>query len=1166
MTYNPGPEVCAGGLDREYTLEDRYNRTEGRVWLTGTQALVRLVLMQKRRDLQAGLQTEGFISGYRGSPLGGYDQALWQARNLLLASGIHFQPAVNEELAATAILGTQQVESSGESRVKGVFSLWYGKGPGLDRSGDAIRIGSAYGSSPNGGVLLVVGDDHGAVSSSMPFQSEQAFASWNVPVLHPANIADYLEFGLYGWALSRFSGTWVGFKAISETVESACSIELSPHSLHICNPDDFIAPPGGLHYRWPDMPGPGLEERQFAKKEAVLAFARANPALNQYLGNQDQAVFGIIATGKAFTDLKESLMRLGLGMVDLQQRGIRILYPGLTWPLEPESIRRFAHGLREILVVEEKHSFVEEQVKSILYGNRNAPLITGKTDGAGQNLLPSSGELRPSRIAPILVQRLGPYVPDLLEQLNSKLAAIVPPPGSGQSPSEIRRIPYFCSGCPHSSSTLIPEGAKAFAGIGCHFMASWMDRNTGGLTQMGGEGANWVGQAPFSLRTHVFQNIGDGTFFHSGSLALRQAVAAGTTLTYKILFNDAVAMTGGQPHDGNLTVDQITRLVHAEGVRRIAVVTDDPDKYPRTLNFAPGVTIHHRRDINQVQRELATHRGVSVLVYDQMCAAEKRRKRKRGLLADPPRRLMINEAVCEGCGDCGMQSNCLSLQPVETPAGRKRQIDQSSCNKDFLCVDGFCPSFVSIRSAELRKPKGVDDTPDLAARLANLPIPHRPSVLEKPWEILVTGVGGTGVVTIGALLCMAAHLEGKGASVLDFMGFAQKGGSVLSHVRIASIPDALNQARIDREQADVLLACDMVVATSPDSLGTLCPGYSQVICNTLEIQTGSFTRDPDFSVQGDRLLSILEACVGADHVQRLNAGQLATALTGDSIMANIFLLGFAVQKGLVPVSLEALDRAIALNGVAIDANRRALAWGRLAAVDPDYVQSMANRGREPQQDTDDLDTVIANATRHLTDWQNEQWAEEYCSFVKQVEEKEARISGKRDLTLATARNLAKLMSYKDEYEVARLYTDHTFRERIRQTFGDSARVSVHLAPPLLVWLKRPDSKPRKYEFGPWIFAVFNILARLKMLRGSWLDPFGYTKERRTERSLISEYRHHIREVCTSLHPDALHLAVKIASVPEQIRGFGHIKEKSIEKAREQWRSLIWKIRETDQGR
>lgn len=1161
MTHNPSAWNHSGGLDHEYELEDRYRRKEGRVWLTGTQALVRLALMQKERDAQAGLKTEGFISGYRGSPLGGYDQALWQARTYLTEAGIHFQPAINEELAATAVLGTQQVESSGEGRVKGAFSLWYGKGPGLDRSGDAIRIGSAYGSSPTGGVLLVVGDDHGAVSSSMPFQSEQAFASWNVPVLHPATILDYLEFGLYGWALSRFSGSWVGFKAISETVESAASVDINPHRFHINIPPDFTYPPGGLHYRWPDMPGPGLEERQFAKTEAVLAFARANPDINRYLTNPEQATFGIIATGKAFLDLKETLFRLGLGTIDLSRRGIRILCPGLTWPLEPESIRYFSRGLREIFVVEEKRGFVEDQIKSILYGYTSPPCITGKTDGKEKGLLPSSGELRPSRVAPALVERLVSHFPDLREHLQSRLAEIVPPTNLFDLPDDVRRIPYFCSGCPHNSSTIIPDSSKAFAGIGCHFMASWMDRNTGGLTQMGGEGANWVGQAPFSLRTHVFQNLGDGTYFHSGSLALRQAVAAGTTMTYKILFNDAVAMTGGQPHDGQLTVDQITRQVHAEGVRRIAVVTDDPEKYTADLNFAPGVTIHHRSKLDEAQRDLASHSGVSVLVYDQMCAAEKRRKRKRGLLPDPARRLFINEAVCEGCGDCGTQSNCLSLQPVETPLGRKRQVDQSSCNKDFSCVNGFCPSFVSIRNADLRKPESTRDFPGLAERLEAIPIPSKPSVLEKPWQILVTGVGGTGVVTVGALLCMAAHLEGKGASVLDFMGFAQKGGSVLSHVRIASVPEALNQVRIDRGQADALLACDMVVATSTEALATLQHGHSHVVCNTLEIPTGAFTRDPDFSIQSERLLTALETAVGKEHLSCLNTGRLATALMGDSIMANIFLLGFAVQKGLVPVSLEALDRAIELNGVAVELNKRALAWGRLAVVDPDYVQQAAT-GFGPSLPTpQDVDSIIHEFTRKLATWQDTRWAEQYQDFVRRVEKEEALVSQERKLTLATAHNLAKLMSYKDEYEVARLYTDGTFDERIRQIFQDGAKLSVHLSPPLLGWLNRSGTTPRKYEFGSWVFTVFRILARLKGLRGSPLDAFGYTLERRTERALIAEYCNHLKEVCTSLRPDTLALATEIAAVPEQIRGFGHIKAKNVEKARQRWKTLIWTFRE-----
>ena len=1142
-------------VDPDYQLQDNLQRKSGRIFITGTQALVRLLIDQKDADTSRGLNTAGFISGYRGSPLGAVDQEVWRAAKLLEANGIEFLPAINEDLAASAVLGTQQVENDAANRkVDGVFAMWYGKGPGVDRSGDALKHGNAYGSSPHGGVLVVLGDDHGCVSSSMPHQSEQALMAWSMPVVNPSNIQEYLEFGPYAWALSRFSGTWVGFKAISETVEGGAVIDIpAPRTYE--DPADYAAPAGGLHIRWPDLPGLGLEVRVAAKLDAVQAFAKQN-SIDRMVVPAPGAKLGIISAGKAYLDLLEALGRMGIGIARLEELGVRLYKPGLTFPLEKTRIAEFAAGLSEVLVVEEKGPVIEDQLKTLLYNQPEGsrPRLLGKTDVDGRALLSALGELRPSRIAPSLIRWLAPHFPALgLEQYRPAFCAA---DLLSNGADAVKRTPYFCSGCPHNTSTKVPEGSRALAGIGCHFMATWMDRSTFNLTQMGGEGVPWVGASRFTNEKHVFQNLGDGTYYHSGLLAIRQAIAARTNITYKILYNDAVAMTGGQPVDGKLSVPQIVQQVLSEGAVKVVVVTDEPENYDG-VKLADGVTVHHRGELDVIQRELREIDGVTVLVYDQTCAAEKRRRRKKGTFPDPQRRMVINPAVCEGCGDCGVQSNCLSILPLETPLGRKRQIEQSSCNKDYSCVEGFCPSFVSVMGGSLKKPKIEQvDLARLDAMLAAFPKP-RAYCFDKPFEMLVAGVGGTGIVTVGALITMAAHLEGKGASTLDFMGFAQKGGAVMSHVRIGCSPEQLNQVRIDLQQADALLACDMVVAAMPDALAVMQREHTKVVANEQEIQTAEFTRNPDASIRKDDLLAKLAASAGADNVATLNAHQVAAQLLGDPIGANILLMGFAWQRGLVPVGLPALMRAIELNKVAVDMNKRAFSLGRLAAADKGAIARLANPQAQVIQFAmpPSLDDSVALRSDLLVKYQDEGYAKRFRDAVDMVRQRELAIDPKTPVTKAVARSLYKLMAYKDEYEVARMHSDPEFLKQIGEQFEGDFKLEYHLAPPLLA-RKRPGSDvPAKMRLGSWMQTAFRVLAPLKGLRGTPLDIFGYTTERRLERKLRDEYFSLAGRIARELTADNKGVMLKLAQAPEQIRGYGHVKLANVRKVQAEMEAL-----------
>ena len=1128
------------------TLEDKYALASGRVYLSGTQALVRLPMMQRQRDLLAGLNTAGFVSGYRGSPLGGVDKESWRAQKFLDDNHIVFKPGVNEDLAATAIWGTQQLNLFEGAKYDGVFAMWYGKGPGVDRSGDVFKHGNYSGTSRHGGVLVVAGDDPVCKSSTLPSQTEYAFMDAQIPVLNPSNVQEILDFGLIGWAMSRYSGCWVALKTIPETVDASASVFVDPDRVPIVMPEDFEMPPDGLHVRFPDPPLEQEERLQRHKLYAALAFVRAN-GLDKVVIDSPKARFGIATTGKSYPDVMQALDDLGIGQAEAAEIGLRVYKVAMPWPLEREGIRRFAEGLDEVLVVEEKRGVVENQFKEQLYNWRPdvRPRVVGKFDETDEWILPSAGELTPARVARAIANRIerfhtSPRVKERLAILEQKERAL-----AGPRP-DITRSPYFCSGCPHNTSTRVPEGSRALAGIGCHYMAQWMDRETATYSHMGGEGVAWVGQSPFTETDHVFVNLGDGTYYHSGLLAIRAAVGGDVNITYKILFNDAVAMTGGQPLGGPTTVPLISHQVAAEGVKRVAVVSDEPDKYPLSSNFAPGTTFHHRDDLDRLQRDLREWPGVSVLIYDQTCAAEKRRRRKRGLMADPPRRVFINSAVCEGCGDCSMASNCVSVVPVETEFGRKRAIDQSACNKDFSCLKGFCPSFVTVHGGALRKRSGrVGD--------ASFPVLPEPEVPEigNPYGIVVTGIGGTGVVTIGALLGMAGHLEGRGVSILDMTGLAQKNGAVVSHLRFAKRPEDLHAARITAGGADLLLGCDIVAAGSLESLAKLRAGHSRAVVNTHKTMTAEFTQRPDMEFPEQGLIKTIVNATGDDGAVFVGAGSLATAILGDSIATNLFVVGYAWQKGLVPLRRAAIERAIELNGVAVDFNKQAFLWGRRAAHDLAAVQRAAMPERQAEETAPaSLDDIIARRMGELTAYQDAAYAKRYSTLVGRVRDAETKSAkGLSGLAEAVARSYFKLLAYKDEYEVARLHSDGSFMKQVHERFEGDFKLTFHLAPPLVASRNAESAELQKRVYESWMMGVFKVLARLKGLRGTPFDVFGYGAERRMERRLIGEYETTVEEILGNLGPDTHGVAVDIAALPETMRGFGHVKERNVAAAK-----------------
>jgi len=1140
---------------RNVSLDDKYDLSQTRVLVTGYHALIRALLMQKERDRRAGLNTGGFITGYRGSPLGGLDQQMMRAGRQLAASDIKFQPGLNEELAATALWGSQQAELRGEGKFDGVFGMWYGKGPGVDRSGDVFRHANLAGTSKHGGVIALMGDDHTAESSTTAHQSEFHFVDVMMPILNPAGVQEIVDYAQYGWALSRYAGVWSALKCMHETVESTGVIDGGLDRIQIVTPNDFAMPPGGLNIRLVDtILGQEARLHDF-KRDAMLAFVRANKLNRMITSGGRNPRMGIITTGKSYLDVRQAFDELGLDEVKCNEIGVRIFKIGCPWPIARQELAEFAAGLDLIMVVEEKRSLIEVQVREELYGTAHQPVCVGKKDEQGNWLFPVKGALDTNDIAVAIGERLLRFGGN--EELSAAIARLRGAQRALAETTDVAaRIPYFCSGCPHNTSTRVPEGSRAYAGIGCHFMAQWMDRRTLGFTQMGGEGANWIGEAPFSKREHVFQNIGDGTYNHSGYLAIRAAIASGVTMTYKILFNDAVAMTGGQANDGGLTVPQIAQQVAAEGARRVVVVTDEPWKYPKDTEWPKGLTIHHRDELDAAQRELATVPGVSVLIYDQTCAAEKRRRRKRGAFPDPDKRVVINDLVCEGCGDCGQKSNCVSVQPLMTEWGRKRTIDQSSCNKDYSCVKGFCPSFVTVHGAKLKKGESVAEP----AHWAALPEPSKP-LANHPYSMIVTGVGGTGIVTLGAVLGMAAHLDGKGVGIIDMAGLAQKGGAVFSYIRIANTPEDIHAIRVSAGGADLVLGGDIVVVGNKKVLSAIKPGNTRVIVNTAEFLPGDFTRNPDFSLPTERLKRAITGAAGNANSHFVDASRLAVALLGNSIGANMFMLGYAYQLGALPVSGEALEKAIELNGEAVAMNLAAFSYGRRAAIDPAAVQALVAPAQTEANDSlklsESFDEAIARREAFLTAYQSRRYARKYRALVNAVAKAEAeKTPGMTGLAEAVARYLFKLMAYKDEYEVARLYTDTGFLQRVRAQFDGDLRLEFHLAPPMLAKADPATGEPKKMSFGPWVLRLFGALKKFRFLRGTPLDPFGYSAERRTERQLIASYRALIETVLSELSPGNHATAVALASIPEKIRGFGPVKQRHLAAAKAEEVALL----------
>ena len=1128
---------------RDVKLSDRFDLDRSPVLLSGTQALVRATLMQHARDKAAGHNTAGYVTGYRGSPLGGVDGTFQGAKKFLEPANVKFHPGLNEDLAATALWGSQQAELRGEGKYDGVFGLWYGKGPGVDRSGDVFRHANIAGSSRLGGVLVAMGDDHTGESSTTLHQSEMALMDAMMPILSPAGVQELLDYCITGWALSRYSGLWVGIKCMKDTVEATAVVDGDPHRVQVQIPTDFEMPEGGLNIPVYEEPFQGEDRMHDHKRFAAQAFARANN-LDKRTHGQEGARIGIVSAGKSWLDVQHALDLLGIDEDTARRMGVTVYKVGLVWPLEPQRLREWAEGLELVMVVEEKRAVVETQLKEILYGRPGAPRVIGWKDEEGKVLFSVKKGLDPVTIARGIGGKLEAEG-CATESMRHAMGALDEASLSDNTPDAATRTPWFCAGCPHNSSTKLPEGARAYAGIGCHYMVQWMDRSTLGYTHMGGEGANWIGEAPFSNRKHVFQNLGDGTYNHSGIQAIRAAIGAGVNITFKILYNDAVAMTGGQAHDSGMTADRIAKELLGMGVRRVVAVIDE--KEMGWVEFPAEVPVFPRADLMKVQREIQEVEGVTAIVYVQTCAAEKRRRRKRGKFPNPSERVYINSAVCEGCGDCGVQSNCVAILPKETPFGRKREIDQSACNKDFSCLKGFCPSFVTVEGAEPKKRAAAE------FRVPDLPEPAIPAI-DGTYNVLVTGVGGTGVVTVGALISMAAHLEGKGAAEMQMAGLAQKGGAVSIHCRVAERPEDISAVRISVGEADAVIGGDLVVTAGKKVLDLTRRGRTRVICNAHEIVTGEFTRNTEFKLPTDTMKLTLERRVGADAVRMIEANGLAEEMLGDSIYSNVMLMGAAWQAGLIPLSRQAILKAIELNGAGVEGNTAAFEIGRWAVAEP---ESLAGYLTPPAEVVETLPRKIALREESLTGYQSVRYARRYRRLVDRAIEAE-KAAGVEGLAEAVAEGYYKLMSYKDEYEVARLHVSHLERE-LGEAFDNVGKISFHMAPPIL-GRKDSEGRPVKQKFGPWMFRVLKVLNRLKPLRGTPLDPFGYAAERRAERQAIRDYERVVDELIRGLTREKVGLAAEIARLPLKVRGFGHVKRKNAEAVAQEESALMARFR------
>ena len=1151
-------------------LDDKYTQDEGQIYLSTLQAMVRLPLIQRRRDVAAGLNTAGLITGYRGSPIGTYDMALWAAQKHLDEHHIQFIPGVNEELAAASIKGAQWLDFYPQKKYDGVFSLWYGKHLGVERGLEAMKAGNYSGSSKHGGVLILTGDDMGAKSSITSAGADLPMIAANMPILYPATTEEFIEYGLYGWAMSRFSGIWVGLKGVTDTIELTSTVSTDTERMQIVFPEGIAVPPEGLHAFKTDF-APLIQERRMVdfKLPAVEEFTRAN-GLNRVEIDSQTRRLGIVTAGKPYLDVREALVELGIDDDLANELGIRLLKLGVTWPLEKSGTREFCRSHDEILVVEEKSPIIEDQLKSQLYSwpHQERPAISGKRDPEGAELIPGHGEASVNQMIDVIARRLAalgirhPRIDARLSELEARRSQVAELPAVSAV-----RTAYFCSGCPHNTSTRTIDGSLTFTGVGCYGIVPLVmpDRDTEYAAQMGAEGTLWVGLHRFMDLEHSFQNLGDGTYYHSGILAIRSAISAGANITYKLLYNDAVAMTGGQPLEGELSVEMLANQLYWEGVKPIVVVTDEPDKYPSKVSWPPGTGVHHRNEMESIQRDMQKTKGVSAIIYDQTCAAEKRRRRKRGLFPDPDKRLFINQDVCEGCGDCSTQSNCMSVQPVDTEFGRKRRIDQSSCNKDFSCQDGFCPSFVSVQGGSLKRAERSNATAELDAVIANLPSPGSPE-LDGSYNILLTGIGGTGVLTVGAILGMAAHIDGKASSVMDITGMAQKGGAVLSHIRLSANKKAINAPRLWSDSTNLLIGCDLVVSAGAE-VARLLRRDAQIVVNSDVQPTAQFQREQDIDFGKETMLKALRGLVGDERVSDLSASSLATRLLGDSIATNVFMLGFALQKGLIPLSVESVEGAIRLNGVAIDANLRTLVYGRVAAHSPGTLASMIEaQAKETGQELPQSRSLEESLKRRidvLKEYQHSAYAAEYENFVEKVRGVEQKIEpGSTGLVEAVSRYLFKLMAYKDEYEVARLYTNGDFERRLKREFEGDYKLKFHLAPPIISPKNEKTGKPGKIEFGSWMFKAFAVLAKLKFLRGTVFDVFGYSRERQRERALILEYRKRIEQLLETLNKDNYALTVEIASLPDMIRGYGHIKEENI---RQYEKALELKLDELKNG-